>query len=71
MWKLSLAHWPEYLCEAGLVALFVLADCLITYRGEVSGVTGAQLVPGPAWTARGHRARTWYGHALAHQIGAR
>ena len=30
MWKLSLAHWPEYLCEAGLVAFFVLADCLIT-----------------------------------------
>src|SRR5260370_36756642 len=37
MWKLSLAHWPEYLCEAGLVAPFVLADCLITIAGEDPG----------------------------------
>src|SRR5260370_17416724 len=37
MWKLSLAHWPEYLCEAGLVAFFVLADCLITIAVEYPG----------------------------------
>ena len=37
MWKLSLAHWPEYLCEAGLVAFFVLADCLITIAVKYPG----------------------------------
>jgi len=37
MWKLSLAHWPEYLCQAGLVAFFALADCLITIAVKYPG----------------------------------
>jgi NADH:ubiquinone oxidoreductase subunit 4 (subunit M) len=37
MRKLSLAHWPEYLCEAGLVAVFVLADCFITIAVKYPG----------------------------------
>ena len=37
MRKLSLAHWPEYLCEAGLVSVFVLADCFVTIAVKYPG----------------------------------
>ena len=47
MWKLSLAHWPEYLCEAGLVALFVLADCLITIAVKYPGSLVHSRFPDP------------------------
>jgi aquaporin Z len=47
MWKLSLAHWPEYLCEAGLVALFVLADCLITIAVKYPGSPVHSWFPDP------------------------
>ena|SRR6516165_10221467 len=47
MWKLSLAHWPEYLCEAGLVALFVLADCLITIAVKYPGSAVQSWFPDP------------------------
>ncbi|HEY0792937.1 MAG TPA: aquaporin [Chthoniobacterales bacterium] len=44
MWKALQKHWPEYFCEAALVALFVLADCLFTVFLKYGGSPFAPLV---------------------------
>ena len=40
MWKLSLAHWPEYLCEAGLVVILASLQELVVEVAKRERVEG-------------------------------
>jgi len=51
MWKALQTNWPEYLCEAALVTLFILADGLFTILLKYGGSPLAPLVT-PSYVQR-------------------